>query len=160
METSRFERDAAVFKARIELYDSYIDTYNEMISACDSLIKELKKEKGDKHKVIERCELQLKKIESQSALNNAEAVKKDYVQSYERLLGTHQKFSERINKGEFEELLAKYKDNLAKATKKKVNGLEQFRKIMTDAAIAKTLDDKISAFIPLENANKHIATLI
>ena len=91
---------------------------------------------------------------------NAEAVKKDYVQSYERLLETHQKFSERINKGEFEELLAKYKDNLARATKKKVNGLEQFRKIMTDAAIAKTLDEKISAFIPLENANKHITTLI
>jgi hypothetical protein len=159
METIKFERDAQVFLTRMGLYDSYIETYREMINACDSLIEVLKKE-NDERAVIERCELQLKRIESQSALNNAEAVKKDYSRSYERLMEAHQKFSQRIADGEFEKLLAEYKDNLAKATKKKVNGLEQFRKIMTDAAIAKSLDDKISAFVPLENANKHIKNLI
>jgi len=159
METSKFERDAQVFLTRMGLYDSYIETYKEMIGACDSLIKKLKKDKEERA-VIERCELQLKRIESQSALNNAEAVKRDYSQSYERLMEAHNKFSKRIADGDFEKLLAEYKDNLAKATRKKVNGLEQFRKIMTDAAIAKSLDDKISAFAPLENANKHIRTLI
>lgn len=161
METSRFQREAETFAKRIESYEGYIRIYDELSGAYGRIVKDLSGiQNPTEEQIIKRCESELKMIEADASKRNAESIKADYENSYKRLLDAHEKYTQKINDGKYELLLTEYKDNLTKATKAKVNGLEHFRKVMADAAMAKSLDEKISAYQPLEAANKNILTLI